>query len=162
MFRSTFTMLSICMSIGPGLRSSALPSTQRTIFEPTIFADAIIRVSCSSAVPSFASNIFEVGQIDFIPISTSIPCSRRIFAHLTQVVRLEITDEPDLREMHHLRFLGRAVIEILKRRPALRTDTEQVDPQLYGGTPLCEAAERRPASAITSRRVIYKILPILT
>jgi hypothetical protein len=41
--------------------------------EPTIFAAAIMRMSCSSAVPSFGSNIFDVGQMDFMPISTSMP-----------------------------------------------------------------------------------------
>ena len=67
------TVLSIWRSMGPGWRSSELPRTARTMRDPTIFAEAIMRVSCSSAVPSFGSNIFEVGQMDFIPISTSMP-----------------------------------------------------------------------------------------
>ena len=59
-----------------------LPSTARTMGDPITCAAEIMRVSCSSALPCFGSNIFELGQIERIPISIWIPafwaCSRTL------------------------------------------------------------------------------------
>ena len=56
----------------------------------------------------------------------------RMRPHAAQIVRLEVADEADLREMDDPRALRRAVVEQLKWRPALRAQAEEIDPQLYG------------------------------
>ena len=126
-------MLSMWRSMGPGWRSSELPKTARTMCEPTIVAEAIMRVSCSSAVPSFGSNIFEVGQIDFIPISTSMLSFSAYCRTCAEVRGIKTADEANLGKVNHLGAMGRAVIQVLEGRPILRAQAEEVDSGFDGG-----------------------------
>ncbi len=68
-----------------------------------------MRPICSSAVPALASNIFEVGQIDFMPISISMPQLLGVAADGAQILRLQAADEADLGEVDHLGVMSLAL-----------------------------------------------------
>ncbi len=80
---STLIVSSMRASMPPGVeRSANVPWKQRTIGEPTSLAARSMRVICCSAVPGDGSNAFEVGQMDRMPSSISMPslsaCSRTL------------------------------------------------------------------------------------
>ncbi len=63
--------------------------------------------SALRAVPALASNIFEVGQMDFMPISTSMPELFGAPPHLAQIFRFQTADETDLGEVDDFGFAAR-------------------------------------------------------
>src|SRR5262245_25288791 len=72
-----------------------------------------------------------------------------MIAYLFEVPIFESPDESDLGEVHDFRVPFRAVVEILERRPALRSAAEQIDSEAdvgrcewRGGSGGCGSKER--------------------
>jgi hypothetical protein len=113
---STCTVFSMLASSGVVLvRSAEVPSTQRTMREPTMRAAAAMRVSCSSAVPfRLVENRRgganrEHADLDFDAELLGMRADR------FEILLLQAAEESDLAEMDHANAPLRGEVEVLKR-----------------------------------------------
>ena len=125
---STCTVFSMWASRGIApVRSAEVPSTQRTMREPTIARGGGHARELLFGRPFDLSKIVEVGQIESMPISTSMPSFSACARTCLEILLLQAAQEADFAEMDHPDAPLRGEIEILEGRPALRAQAEQIE-----------------------------------